>query len=71
MNTVIDSLNQFLQYTAFANFSWPHVVMIIIGVIFITIAIKKDWEPLLLVPIGFGMIIVNIPFADGLQIGIY
>jgi oxaloacetate decarboxylase beta subunit len=45
--------------------------MILIGGIFITIAIKKDWEPLLLVPIGFGMIIGNIPFADGLQIGIY
>lgn len=71
MNTVIDSLNQFLQYTGFANFSWPHVAMILIGVIFITIAIKKDWEPLLLVPIGFGMIIGNIPFAEGLQIGIY
>lgn len=71
MNTVIDSLNQFLRYTGFANFSWPHVVMILIGGIFITIAIKKDWEPLLLVPIGFGMIIGNIPFADGLQIGIY
>lgn len=71
MNTIIDSLNQFLQYTGFANFSWPHVAMILIGVIFITIAIKKDWEPLLLVPIGFGMIIGNIPFAEGLQIGIY
>ena len=71
MNTVIESLNQFLRYTGFANFSWPHVVMILIGGIFITIAIRKDWEPLLLVPIGFGMIIGNIPFADGLQIGIY
>jgi oxaloacetate decarboxylase beta subunit len=71
MNTVIDSLEQFLNYTGFANFSWPHVVMILVGGIFITIAIKKDWEPMLLVPIGFGMIIGNIPFADGLQIGIY
>jgi oxaloacetate decarboxylase beta subunit len=34
-------------------------------------AIKKDWEPLLLVPIGFGIIIGNIPFEAGLQIGIY
>ena len=51
--------------------TWQHIVMIIIGIAFITVAIKKDWEPLLLVPIGFGMIIGNIPFTEGLQIGIY
>ena len=71
MNTVIESLQQFLQYTGFANMTWQHIVMIIIGIAFITVAIKKDWEPLLLVPIGFGMIIGNIPFIEGLQIGIY
>lgn len=71
MNTVIESLQQFLQYTGFANMTWQHIVMIIIGIAFITVAIKKDWEPLLLVPIGFGMIIGNIPFTEGLQIGIY
>jgi len=71
MHTVIESLQQFLQYTGFANMTWQHVVMIAIGVAFITVAIKKDWEPLLLVPIGFGMIIGNIPFTEGLQIGIY
>ena len=51
--------------------TWQHLVMITIGIAFITVAIKKDWEPLLLVPIGFGMIIGNIPFTEGLQIGIY
>ena len=71
MNTVIESLQRFLQYTGFANMTWQHMVMIIIGIAFITVAIKKDWEPLLLVPIGFGMIIGNIPFTEGLQIGIY
>lgn len=71
MNTVIESLQQFLQYTGFASMTWQHIVMIIIGIAFITVAIKKDWEPLLLVPIGFGMIIGNIPFTEGLQIGIY
>jgi oxaloacetate decarboxylase beta subunit len=45
--------------------------MIAIGVAFITLAVVKDWEPLLLVPIGFGIIIGNIPFIEGLQIGIY
>lgn len=71
MNTVIESLQQFLQYTGFANMTWQHIVMIAIGIAFIAVAIIKDWEPLLLVPIGFGMIIGNIPFTEGLQIGIY
>ena len=71
MNTIIESLQQFLQYTGFANMTWQHIVMICVGIAFITVAIKKDWEPLLLVPIGFGMVIGNIPFTEGLQIGIY
>lgn len=71
MDTIIDSLLQFLKYTGFANMTWQHLVMICIGITFITIAIRKDWEPLLLIPIGFGIIIGNIPFIEGLQIGIY
>jgi oxaloacetate decarboxylase beta subunit len=71
MDTIIESLEQFMHYTGFANMTLQHIVMILIGVAFITIAIKKDWEPLLLVPIGFGIIIGNIPFSEGLQIGIY
>ena len=71
MNMIINSLEQFLQYTGFANMTWGHFAMICIGILFIAIAIKKEWEPLLLVPIGFGIIIGNIPFLDGLQIGIY
>ena len=71
MNTVVESLQQFWSYTGFANMTWQHILMIIIGIAFITVAILKDWEPLLLVPIGFGMIIGNIPFTEGLQVGIY
>ena len=71
MNTIVESLRQFLEYTGFANMTLPHMVMILIGIGFITLAIKKDWEPLLLIPIGFGIIIGNIPFIEGLQIGIY
>ena len=71
MNTITQSLQQFLEYTGIANMTWQHFVMILIGIAFITVAIKKDWEPLLLVPIGFGIIIGNIPFIEGLQIGIY
>ena len=71
MNTIFESLRQFWGYTGFANMTYQHLIMIAIGIAFITVAIIKDWEPLLLVPIGFGMIIGNIPFTEGLQIGIY
>ena len=71
MNTILESIRQFLTFTGFANMSWQHLIMIAVGIFFITLAIKKDWEPMLLIPIGFGIIIGNIPFAEGYQIGIY
>jgi oxaloacetate decarboxylase beta subunit len=71
MNTIFESLQQFWQYTGIANMTIQHIVMILIGIAFIYMAIKKEWEPLLLIPIGFGMIIGNIPFVPGLNIGIY
>ncbi len=65
--------DQFIKYTAFANFTIGHLIMIIVALIFIYLAIAKDYEPLLLVPIGFGILIGNIPFLESanLQIGIY
>lgn len=76
-----DHLNQFVGYTAFANFTPGHVVMILIGLVFIYLAISKEYEPMLLIPIGFGILIGNIPFwgADhilngdpsNLQVGVY
>lgn len=65
--------DQFMRYTAFANFTIGHLIMIIIALIFLYLAIAKDYEPLLLVPIGFGILVGNIPFLEGanLQIGIY
>ncbi|KAF0148196.1 MAG: methylmalonyl-CoA decarboxylase subunit beta [Ignavibacteria bacterium] len=65
--------DQFMRYTAFANFTIGHVVMMLVAFAFIYLAIAKDYEPLLLVPIGFGILIGNIPFLEGanLQIGIY
>ena len=71
MEQIIDSLSQFWQFTGFANCTWQHLVMIVIGIGFITLGIVKEWEPLLLVPIGFGIIIGNIPIFEGLRIGIY
>lgn len=74
----INELVLFLQYSGFANISPGNLVMIIIGCLFIYLAISKDYEPLLLVPIGFGILIGNIPIPlpdangqGGLRIGIY
>ncbi len=62
----------FLSYTGFANLEWGNLIMIAVGAFFIWLAIKKDFEPLLLVPIGLGIILGNIPFkAAGLEIGLY
>ncbi len=66
-----ENLQEFLRYTGFVNASWGHIAMILIGLFFIYLAIKKDWEPMLLIPIGFGIIVGNIPFVPGLSIGIY
>ncbi len=71
MGNIIDSLSQFWQFTGFANMTVSHIIMICIGIIFITLGIVKEWEPLLLVPIGFGIIIGNIPMFPGLNIGVY
>ncbi len=68
---VIDHIIQFIDYSAFGNITWGHLFMIAIGLIFIYLAIAKEYEPMLLVPIGFGIIVGNIPFYPGLKIGIY
>lgn len=69
----MEGLQQFIHYTGFANMTIGHIIMIIVGVVFILLAIKKEYEPLLLIPIGFGIIMGNIPFIEdaGLQLGIY
>ena len=69
--SILDNLSQFFMYTGFANVTVGHILMILIGLVFIYLAITKDWEPMLLVPIGFGIIIGNIPLFSGLQVGVY
>jgi oxaloacetate decarboxylase beta subunit len=68
---IMDSLTKFWNNTAFANFEFKYLVMIVIGIAFLWLGIAKNWEPLLLVPIGFGILVGNVPFAEGYQIGIY
>lgn len=65
------NLSTFWQFTGFANAQPEHFVMLLIGMLFIFLAIKYEFEPLLLIPIGFGMLIGNIPFKEGFLTGIY
>jgi len=71
----MDGVRKFISFTGFANATPGHFVMILVGLIFIFLAIRYDYEPLLLIPIGTGIIIGNVPFfqAPGinLQLGIY
>ena len=69
--SILNNLNQFLMYTGFANVTLAHIIMILIGLVFIYLAITKDWEPMLLIPIGFGILIGNIPLFPGLNVGVY
>ncbi|HEX2970412.1 MAG TPA: sodium ion-translocating decarboxylase subunit beta, partial [Bacteroidales bacterium] len=71
--TTGEAISRFFSYTGFANITIGHVIMILVGFFFIFLAIKYDYEPLLLVPIGLGILVGNIPFLTGanLQIGIY
>ena len=71
MDFMSTQLVQFWQYTGFANVTWGHIIMILFGLGFIFLGIRYEFEPLLLVPIGFGMLVGNIPFYPGLKIGIY
>lgn len=71
MEHIFESLSHFWQFTGFANATVAHVVMIAIGVLFVVLGIVKKWEPLLLVPIGFGIIVGNIPVMPGLNVSIY
>ncbi|MEG1483973.1 MAG: sodium ion-translocating decarboxylase subunit beta [Bacteroidales bacterium] len=70
-SNVLSNLGQFMDYTGFANATIGHIIMIVIGLLFIYLAIKKEWEPLLLIPIGFGIVIGNIPLFPGLSVGVY
>ena len=52
---------QILNTTGFVNFTWGNVIMLLAGIVFVFLAIQKEFEPLLLLPIGFGIIVGNIP----------
>jgi len=68
---MVNMFIEFFSNTGFAMADYRHLIMIVIGMIFIYLGIAKHYEPLLLVPIGFGMLIGNVPVFKGLGLGIY
>ena len=58
---ILNGLNGLI--TGFQSMHWSNPIMIVVGIILLYLGIKKDIEPVLLVPIGFGCILVNIPLA--------
>ena len=73
INFLTNNLADFWTYTGFANATTGHLIMILVGLFFIYLAVAKEFEPMLLIPIGFGILIGNIPFNTeaGLNVGIY
>ncbi|MFO7559965.1 MAG: sodium ion-translocating decarboxylase subunit beta [Desulfobacterales bacterium] len=68
---MLDLFVNFLSNTGYFLADYRHVIMIVVGCIFVYLAVVKEYEPFLLVPIGFGIIVGNIPFFKGFGIGIY
>ncbi len=60
MEYISNTLNNLVHQTAFFNLTWGNYVMIAVACIFLYLAIAKEFEPLLLIPIAFGMLLVNI-----------
>ncbi len=67
----MDIFFKFIETTGFAQMTWGNATMIVIGLVFIGLAIIKDYEPLLLLPIGFGVIVGNIPTIASMALSVY
>ena len=63
MEYILSTLGTLVHQTAFFNLTWGNYLMILVALFFMYLAIKKEYEPLLLVPISFGMLLVNL-FPD-------
>ncbi|MCL4782061.1 MAG: sodium ion-translocating decarboxylase subunit beta [Bryobacterales bacterium] len=66
---MVEFLHTFYTTSGFGQVAIGNIVMMVVGCLFIYLAITKEYEPLLLVPIGFGMLVGNIPFMEGMGIG--
>lgn len=69
--SLANALSIFWKYTGFSSVNYKYLLMICVGLFFIYLGIRYNYEPLLLIPIGTGIIIGNIPITEGFQIGIY
>ncbi len=67
----MDIFLNFLKTTGFANMTWGNGAMMVIGIAFIALAIIKHYEPLLLLPIGMGMVVGNIPAMASMALSVY
>lgn len=68
---MLDLLIQFLSNTGYFLADYRHIIMLVVGCVFLYLGTAKKYEPLLLVPIGFGILVGNVPFFKGFGIGIY
>ncbi|MDO5040693.1 MAG: sodium ion-translocating decarboxylase subunit beta, partial [Peptoniphilus sp.] len=59
----VETLKGILAESGFANMTWQNAVMFLVSFILLYLAIKKEFEPLLLLPIAFGMMLSNLPAA--------
>ncbi len=66
---MVNAIVEFLQSTGFVAITWQQIVMMLIAFLFLYLAIKKGYEPLLLVPIAFGMLLTNLPIAGLMEPG--
>lgn len=67
----MEIFSEFLKTTGFVQMTPGNLMMIVIGLVFIALAIIKDYEPLLLVPIGFGVVVGNVPFDPSMRLSVY
>ncbi len=68
---MLELLSGFINNTGFFLADYRNYLMIAVGILFVWLAVAKKYEPLLLVPIGFGIVVGNIPFFKGFGLGIY
>ena len=64
MGKFVDIIKSFLESTGFVSWftgnGWMNLIMILVGLVFLYLALKKNFEPYLLIPIAFGIILVNL-----------
>ena len=64
LQTFLDSIMSLWEASGFAALTWKHCLMLCISFVLMYLAIKKGFEPLLLLPIAFGMLLANLPGAE-------